>query len=65
MLEYRNRLIMKARSTLATLLHSFLLPIIEPCRVPIPVKANPEYRTPDRPRERAYSKIHPPSTTQL
>ena len=65
MLQYWNSLAMHVRSSLATILQSLLLPAIQPRRIPVRVKASPGYHVPDASRERAYSRIHPPSTTQL
>lgn len=65
MLQYWNNLVMHVRSSLAAILQSLLLPAIHPHSIPVRVKASPGYRLPDTSGERAYSRIQPPSTTQL
>ena len=65
MLTSWNSIIVKLRSITQTVLHPLFAPQMQPRRIPIPVETNPRHRLPDRSHPNAYSRIQPPSTTQL
>jgi hypothetical protein len=65
MLEFSNSLIIRGRSIIVAILQPFSFRVMQPQRIPIPVETAPRHRMPNGSHPNAYSRIHPPSTTQL